>query len=477
MSEAPTGPLVRLGTGGTFGRSGTGGDSPITGGTGGGGAGAGGVTGTGGAAPSGPPVCSDVLAPTLQTYAVEISAANLSAMTAEFLKVGMLTPSAFAQYQPLYYPIVFHWGSETVSDAFIRLKGQSSWEQAVQIDGANGKMQFVLVFDHVNSSATFHGVSKITLDMPRTDTTFMHDRLANNWMRYIGVPALCATSARLEMNGSYYGLYVAEEHIGHHFLTEFFPGNANGDLFKGAVVPETNSSSYNKTRLAAFWAAMDPAAMAAIVDIPASLSEWAAEAMLNDGDGYWGGGHNYYIYDQGAKGYVWTPDDLYSTFDWLGNFTGDPIFWWSTRHGALPAQHYMIVMNDPNLRKQYVAAVADQLARWDVAKLQGWVDDWSKQVRDAAGADPHKPASTTLKTFDAAVAKVRQGVSDRATFVKSWLACKQGGTGATDKDGDGFVWCEDCRDDSASVHPGAPEICGNGVDDNCNGEVDEAGCK
>ena len=31
----------------------------------------------------------------------------------------------------------------------------------------------------------------------------------------------------------------------------------------------------------------------------------------------------------------------------------------------------------------------------------------------------------------------------------------------------------DCNDGNASVHPGSPEICGNGIDDNCNGIVDE----
>jgi hypothetical protein len=29
------------------------------------------------------------------------------------------------------------------------------------------------------------------------------------------------------------------------------------------------------------------------------------EAVINDADGYYGGAHNFYLYDQGPAGYVW----------------------------------------------------------------------------------------------------------------------------------------------------------------------------
>ena len=51
---------------------------------------------------------------------------------------------------------------------------------------------------------------------------------------------------------------------------------------------------------------------------------------------------------------------------------------------------------------------------------------------------------------------------------------------AVERDGDGYFDLEnnctemDCDDANADVNPGvAEEICDNGIDDNCNGEVDE----
>ena len=45
-------------------------------------------------------------------------------------------------------------------------------------------------------------------------------------------------------------------------------------------------------------------------------------------------------------------------------------------------------------------------------------------------------------------------------------------TGIQDLDGDGYMAEEDCDDNNSVVHPGIEELC-DGIDNNCNGEIDE----
>ena len=56
-------------------------------------------------------------------------------------------------------------------------------------------------------------------------------------------------------------------------------------------------------------------------------------------------------------------------------------------------------------------------------------------------------------------------LSDRLADIESLFS---------DADGDGFVsLIEDCDDADGAVSPGAAEVEGNGIDDDCDGETDE----
>jgi CotH protein/putative metal-binding protein len=440
-----------------------------SGGAAGAGAGSGGTMTTAGG-------CADLFDPArLVDYGVDISADEWAKMDYEFRNRAALE-AAGVDYKT-YHPIVFHYGSETVADAAIRLKGQSSWRHTLRDDGDKAKMQFVISFEEVNRSGKFHGVSKVVLDMPNNDDTFLQERLGYTAMAELfGQAAPCANSARVSINGQYYGLYVNEENVGNGFLKRVFPEAPDGDLFEGGRTPKTNELMPNRAKLKAFSDARDITAMAAVVDLEASVTEWAAEAMLNNGDGYWGGSHNFYIYDYPGKGYRWLIDDADATFAWIGRSDLNPIYWWAGRSSPQKAaQHYLIVMGDPTWRARYIDALRQLLARWDVGRLQGWIDAWAAQIADAVAQDPHLLHGSA--EHGEAVAEMRQEVADRGAYVARFLACQDGSGDTKDGDGDGFAWCNDCDDGSTGVNPAAAEICGNGIDDNCNSLADAGdGC-
>ena len=248
----------------------------------------------------------------VRTYSIEIDPAELEKVQAEFNDVATL--EAKGNDFVARHPVVFRMGDETVT------RRDAEAPRTVVV-GPGGEVRRRARQDAVrhfvpparSQGASFHGVSKLVFDMPRGDWTYLHDRLAHTWLRQIGIAVGCAASARVEINGAYYGLFVAKENTAKRIIEDYFPGNADGDLWKAGSQPQTNQEMPNWERQKAFARASTTAEVAAIVDLDASVGEWAAEALLNNGDGAYGGNHNFYIYDQGAQGFVFLPNDTDAT--------------------------------------------------------------------------------------------------------------------------------------------------------------------
>jgi len=464
----------------------------VTGGTTGG-AGVGGGAGAGGATTAMPEryPCDDLFGQDhITTCEIEIGAAEWAALESDMVDRRAREAAVPPQdYHPYHALQALRVGGDSIANAMIRLKGQSSWLHA--IDGWQPgmpipKMQFVIAFDQIDTEARFHGLRKIELDMPHNDPSMLRQRLALSFLRDdLALPAQCANSGRLVVNGTYYGLYTNLERPDKSFLKRVFPGQSGGDLWDAGWTLETNEEVADHPRQCLFWglslgncgasppAIIDADALAAVSDMDASMIEWAGEAMVTDADGYWGGRHNWYLYDHPERGFIWIPHDLDATLTWIARNDVDPVFWWEIRTlssgGTDP--HFLGVVTNPDWLPRYVDAVRRARRAYDVATMLARLDRATAQIADAVAADTHKPFTAAAQT--AAAATIRSNLAARAAFIDGWLACIDGG--GTDGDGDGAPWCRDCNDNDASRAQGQSEICGDGVDQDCNSLVDD-GC-
>jgi hypothetical protein len=447
------------------GNGGSSGEPPGSAGTSGAGA-TGGTTGPGGTQVG---ACADLYADDrIATYEIQIAQAHWDGLVADFYNMQH-NDDLGLDIHP-YHPLAeFRYGNEVVANAMIRLKGQSSWREAVEAGDNPPKMQFVISFNEIDAGARFHGVRKLELDMPRTDPSYLRQRLTLGYLRALGLPAQCANSARLLVNGAPYGLYTNLERPDSEFVQRLFPGQAMGDLWDGGWGLETNEATISQPhpRLDAWWAAMDVTALAAIADMDETLAEWAGEAMIADADGFWIGRHNFFLYDHPTRGWLWVPHDLDATIDWV-DVEVDPLYYWgreATWSGPWP--HYAAVIKDAGWRDRYVVALQRAYDVFVAAKLPELLDRYAAQIADAVAADPTRPFG--VDTHLAALQSLRQALHERGEFMRAWLACRATPAGAADRDGDGHPFCADCNDGDANAHPGAAEVCGDGRDQSCDG--------
>lgn len=408
-------------------------------------------------------------------YHVTMAPDQWAAMEHEFMNPQFTAGGSIIEpgYHPAQIRIVEGGATHEPPGVMIRINGNTSWLQTIR-DDDNPKMQFMVSFNNVDSEARFQGLRKVKLDMPRSDWTFIQQRVALAWLRgRAGIPAQCANSARVYINGTYYGLYTNAERQDKSFLKRVYGSNDNdGDLWKAGREIKTNEETFTWTRISAFWAIQDVAGLDQWTSLDESMKEWASEAVIGDTDGYNQGRPNYYLYDRPSTNkFVWLANDLDTAMDsdFLPANTTPVLA--PTPEGEARWErdwhHGLIAFNDTGALSRYVAAMRTRLPRLDPAEVQMWIDDWSEQIAAAAMEDQHR--SFTMTEHSQQLGRMKAYSTARRAYLQTWLDCWN--SGGVDADGDGFDMCHDCRDADATQSPAAIELCDE-IDNNCDGRVD-----
>ena len=320
-------------------------------------------------------------------YAFDISADEWAKIDDEFRNRDALE-AAGVDYKT-FHPIVLHYGGETVSDARSGSKA-SSWATPCATTAtrrgcsSSSRSRRSTPPRSSTASASSSSTCRIT-----TRRSFRTARLRT--MAEFRAAAPCANSARVTINGAYYGLYVSEEHVGGGYIKRVFPEAPDGDLFAGGRTPKTNELMPDKAKLVVVLG--------------------GARHRLHGG----GGRHGRVDRGVGRRGAAERRRRLLGRRAQLLHLRlrreGLPVA--DGRRGrdlrvarAQRCQPDLLVGRaniaagggpalpdrdgGSDLARNYLAAVRAQLARWDVATPAGMDRPWSAQIADAVAQDPHR---------------------------------------------------------------------------------------
>ena len=427
-------------------------------GCGGGGTGDGPDT-DGGAADSGTPLsvtgCADLFdQDKVRTYSIEIDPVEWQKLDDEFNNVtALLTDPNCAAY----HPVVFHLDDETVTDAAVKLRGQSSWllDRDVRRRDAP-RCSSTSRSTRPCRTRKFHGYSKLVFDMPRSDWTFLHDRLAHTWLRQIGHHGAAApANARLTINGSYYGLYTLSE--------EDSAASRRAVLSRqpGRRSVEGRLTSRRPTRRRANWARIDAfcagdgsRTMSTIIDIDGSVRVVGRRGAAQQRRRLLRRLSQLLCVRPGDEGFLFLPQDTDATFEWLAMLDlhrarriirssgGKPRDQADAHAGpALDARHER---RRPGARNTPTRSPICS-TRWDVAAVPRLDRHVVAQIAADVAADPHTWADAAR--FPAAIQAGARDRRDAPRLPAQLRRVRSRAESGQDSDGDGFRWCEDCRDD------------------------------
>jgi len=118
---------------------------------------------------------------------------------------------------------------EAYKNVGIRGKGNTSLSTVSSL--GSERYSFKIEFDQYDSSITYHGLDKLSLNNLIQDSTMMKDYLTYTMMNEFGAAAPLCSFVYITVNGEDWGLYLAVEGVEDSFLERNY-GTSYGELYK-----------------------------------------------------------------------------------------------------------------------------------------------------------------------------------------------------------------------------------------------------
>ncbi len=257
-------------------------------------------------------------------------------------------------FDEIYVPAEFSYDSVPFGKVGLRFKGSKYYllkECFDSLGRVNGnplctKVAMKVKFDKYNDTARFYSLKRLNLHAMSDDPSKMHEMLCYNVFRDMGIYASRTAYAKMYVNGSFWGLFLATEELDGRFTKSRWPKFGDGNLFKekwpnwnnfryfegGLVTNDDPKDSANGKRMAEYSRVILTSTkdnfvnnISPYMDLDYWVRYIAVDRAIHNADGIftwyydlkssWMGNHNYYFYqEENTGGKIWLiPWDLPAT--------------------------------------------------------------------------------------------------------------------------------------------------------------------
>jgi spore coat protein H len=248
---------------------------------------------------------------------------------------------------PIFIPADFQYEGITWKNIGVRYKGNSTLLSASK---TSGKLPFRLDFDEFENdypelkNQRFYGFKQISLSSGYKDDSFLHEKIAPEVFRDLGIPAPHTAFYRVYIDygegSTYFGLYTAVEIVDDTMIEDQFD-NDDGNCYKpegdagtfayGTYDEElydkkTNEDEADFSDIKSFVDILNSStrttnleswkdSLEAVFDVPHFMNWLAVNTVIQNWDTYGLMNHNFYLYNPNETGKLtWIPWDNNEAF-------------------------------------------------------------------------------------------------------------------------------------------------------------------